>query len=53
MKHVKMATRSSMGDDFFANCMTLYLERDITLCIDIDSAIDEFKSLKTNRAQLR
>lgn len=26
MKHVKTAICSSMGDEFLANCMTLYLE---------------------------
>ncbi|XP_028122974.1 zinc finger MYM-type protein 1-like [Camellia sinensis] len=52
MKHVKIAIRNSMGDEFFANCLSLYLEQDLTLKIDLDSVIDEFESLKTHRAQL-
>ena len=42
-----------MGDEFPADCLTLYIERDLTLSIDIDSVIDEFETLKTRWAQLR
>ncbi|XP_028092320.1 uncharacterized protein LOC114292534 [Camellia sinensis] len=52
MKHVKTTIRNSIGDEFLADCLSLYLERDLTLKIDLDSVIDEFKSLKTHRAQL-
>jgi len=52
MKHVKIAIRNSMGDEFLVDCLSLYLERDLTLKIDLDFVIDEFKSLKTHRAQL-
>ena len=42
-----------MGDEFLADCLTLYIEQDLTLSIDIDSVIDEFETLKTRWAQLR
>lgn len=52
MKHVKTAISNSMVGEFLANCLSLYLERDLTLKIDLDSVITEFKSLNTYRAQL-
>ena len=52
MKHVKTTICNSIGDEFLADCLSLYLERDLTLKIDLDSVIDEFEYLKTRRAQL-
>ena len=52
MKHVKTTFCNSMGDEFLADCLSLNLERDLALKIDLDSVIDEFESLKTRRAQL-
>ncbi|GMP79436.1 hypothetical protein CsSME_00034984 [Camellia sinensis var. sinensis] len=47
MKHVKTAIRNSMKDEFLADCLSLYLERNLTLKTDLDSVINEFESLKT------
>ncbi|XP_073138703.1 uncharacterized protein [Henckelia pumila] len=52
MKHVKTALRNKMEDDFLADCLTLYIERDLTKDIDVDSIIDEFYVLKSRRTQL-
>ncbi|XP_075521436.1 uncharacterized protein LOC142554657 [Primulina tabacum] len=35
MKHVKTALRNKMEDDFLADCLTLYIERDLAKHIDI------------------
>ncbi|XP_059669572.1 uncharacterized protein LOC132314769 [Cornus florida] len=53
MKRVKTAMRSTMGDEFLADCITVNLERDHGWKIDLESIIDKFKSLRTCRAQLR
>ena len=37
MKHVKTALRNKMDDDFLADCLTLYIERDLAKNVDIDS----------------
>ncbi|XP_028111975.1 uncharacterized protein LOC114310225 [Camellia sinensis] len=52
LKHAKTTIHNTIGDEFLADCLSLYLERDLTLKIDLDSIIDEFKSLKTHRPQL-
>ncbi|XP_075507874.1 uncharacterized protein LOC142544722 [Primulina tabacum] len=53
MKHVKTALRNKMEDDFLADCLTLYIERDLAKHIDVNSIINEFYVLKSRRAQLR
>ncbi|XP_075499096.1 uncharacterized protein LOC142537471 [Primulina tabacum] len=53
MKHVKTALRNKMEDDFLADCLTLYIERDLLNYIDVNSIIDEFYVLKSRRTQLR
>ncbi|XP_075499475.1 uncharacterized protein LOC142537880 [Primulina tabacum] len=53
MKHVKTALRNKMEDDFLADCLTLYIERDLAKHIDVNSIIDEFYVLKSRRAQFR
>ncbi|XP_059650674.1 uncharacterized protein LOC132296492 [Cornus florida] len=53
MKRVETAMRSRIGDAFLADCMTINLERELVWKIDLEPVIDEFKSLKTRRAQLR
>ncbi|XP_075475288.1 uncharacterized protein LOC142506039 [Primulina tabacum] len=35
MKHVKTALCNKMEDDFFADCLTLYIERDLAKHIDV------------------
>lgn len=39
-----------MGDEFLADCLTLYIEYDLTLSIYINSVINEFETLKASRA---
>ncbi|KAM7474164.1 hypothetical protein LguiB_021407 [Lonicera macranthoides] len=50
MKHVKTVICNSMGDEFLADCLTLYIERGFTLKIDIDSVIEEFETSKIRQA---
>ena len=52
MKHVNMALRNKMEDDFLADCLTLYIERDFVKNVDVNSIIDEFYVSKPRRAQL-
>ncbi|XP_022859955.1 uncharacterized protein LOC111380583 [Olea europaea var. sylvestris] len=42
MKHVKTTLRNKMGDDFLADCMILFIERELVEKIDLDSIIDEY-----------
>lgn len=42
-----------MGDEFLADCLTLYIEHDFTLSIYINSVINEFETLKVSRAQFQ
>ncbi|XP_022877831.1 uncharacterized protein LOC111395863 [Olea europaea var. sylvestris] len=46
MKHVNTAIRNRMEDEFLADCMMLYIEREFAKKIDIDSIIDEFYAIK-------
>ncbi|XP_073119602.1 uncharacterized protein [Henckelia pumila] len=52
MKHVKTSLRNKMEDDFLADCLTLYIERDLAKDIGVNSIIDEFYVSKARRAQL-
>ncbi|KAL6494170.1 hypothetical protein OROGR_032079 [Orobanche gracilis] len=49
MKHVKTEIRNKMNDDFLDDCMTLYIEREYTRNLDIESIIDEFYALGKRR----
>ena len=42
MKIVKNDLRNKMGDEFLANCMVVYIERDIAESFDTDSIIEDF-----------
>ncbi|XP_042401473.1 zinc finger MYM-type protein 1-like [Zingiber officinale] len=42
MKHVKTAIRNKMEDGFLADCMTIYIEREFAMNIDVESIIDEY-----------
>ncbi|KAI8560851.1 hypothetical protein RHMOL_Rhmol04G0287800 [Rhododendron molle] len=53
MKHVKTDLRNKMEDDFLADSMIMYIERDLVQDIDSDSIIDDFYSVKQRRVQLR
>ncbi|XP_058211520.1 uncharacterized protein LOC131323690 [Rhododendron vialii] len=52
MKHVKTNLRNKMDDDFLADSMIMYIERDLVQDIDSDSIIDDFYSVKHRRVQL-
>lgn len=47
MKLIKTRLRNKMEDDFLADSMMLYIEKEIADQFSTDSIIDEFKSLKT------
>ncbi|KAK3218741.1 hypothetical protein Dsin_012711 [Dipteronia sinensis] len=53
MKLIKTSLRSKMEDVFLANCLVVYVEREITDTIDLDSIIDEFDAVKTRKTKLR
>ena len=42
MNLLKTRLHNKMDDDFFADCMVIYVEREIADSIDVDSIIDEF-----------
>ncbi|KAL7591212.1 hypothetical protein Lser_V15G31691 [Lactuca serriola] len=52
MKIFKNRIRNKMSDDFLANNLVVYIEREIAENIDTKSVIDEFKDLKGRRAEL-
>jgi hypothetical protein len=52
MKHVKTEIRNKMDDGFLADCLTLSIEREFNINLDLNSIIDEFHALKHRRVQL-
>ena len=52
MKLVKTRLRSKMDDEFLADSLVLYIEREIAETFSTDSIIDDFYSLKHRRVQL-
>ena len=48
MKHVKMALCNKMEDDFLADCLTFYIERDFVKNVNVNSIIDEFYTSKSH-----
>ena len=52
MKLLKTTLRNKMEDDFLTDCMTLYIERELALTIDVDYVVDEFFVLKPHQAQI-
>ena len=53
MKLIKTSLRSKMENEFFSDCMVIYIEREITDLVDSDSVIDDFYNLKPRKVQLR
>ncbi|XP_022897843.1 uncharacterized protein LOC111411555 [Olea europaea var. sylvestris] len=53
MKHVKTKIRNKMDDDFLADCLTLNIEREFSMNLDLDSIIDNFYAVKHRRVQLQ
>jgi hypothetical protein len=52
MKHVKIVLRNKIKEEFLADSMMIYTERELVEDIDSDSIIDEFYSTKHRRVQL-
>jgi hypothetical protein len=52
MKIVKTRLRNRMEDDFLANYLIVYIEKEIAERFTIDMIIDDFYSMKERRAQL-
>ena len=52
VKIFKNRIRNKMSDDFLANNLVVYIEREIAKNNDTKSVIDEFKDLKGRRAEL-
>ncbi|KAD2805629.1 hypothetical protein E3N88_39006 [Mikania micrantha] len=52
MKIFKNRLRNKMSDDYLANSLVIYIEKEIAENFDSESIIDEFKNLKGRRAEL-
>jgi hypothetical protein len=53
MKIVKIRLRNRMKDDFLANYLIVYIEKEIAERFTINMIIDDFYSMKEQRAQLK
>jgi len=53
MKIVKTRLRNRMEDDFLTNYLIVYIEKEIAERFTIDMIIDDFYSMKEQRAQLK
>jgi hypothetical protein len=53
MKIVKIRFRNQMEDDFLANFLIVYIEKEITERFTINMIIDDFYFMKERRAQLK
>ncbi|XP_071688547.1 uncharacterized protein [Rutidosis leptorrhynchoides] len=52
MNIIKNRLRNKMSDDFLSSNLVVYIEREIAEMFDSESVIDEFKDLKSRRAEL-
>ncbi|CAN0925728.1 hypothetical protein LINGRAHAP2_LOCUS34921 [Linum grandiflorum] len=53
MKFVKNDLRTKMADGFLADSLLMFIERDYTRQLDVESTIDAFARLKNRRVQLK
>ena len=53
MKIVKTRLRNQMENDFLANYLIVYIEKEIVERFTIDMIIDDFYSMKERRPQLK
>ena len=53
MKIIQTRLRNRMEDDFLADNMTVYIEKEIARSFDSDGILDEFISLKERRVQFK
>ncbi|KAK9740787.1 hypothetical protein RND81_03G060100 [Saponaria officinalis] len=49
MKIMKTRLRNKMEDDFLADSLVIYIEREISKSFSVESNVDDFKSLKDRR----
>jgi hypothetical protein len=49
MKIVKTRLRNKMEDDFLANSLVIYIEREIVESFDLDLILDDFVLLKDRK----
>ena len=52
MKIVKTRLRNRISDQFLADCLVTYIEKDIFDCIDNATIIHCLQNMKTRRGQL-
>ena len=53
MKLVKTSLQNKIEEEFLADCMIIYIKRDIAEIVDLDSVIDKFYTLKHRRLPLQ
>jgi hypothetical protein len=53
MKIVKIKLRNRIEDDFLANYLIIYIEKEIAERFTIDMIVDDFYSMKERRTQLK
>ena len=51
MRIIKNRLRSTIADEFLADCMTLHIEREFANSITNASIIEEFKTSKSRRVK--
>jgi hypothetical protein len=51
MKVIKTRLRNKMDDEFLANSLVVYIEREISESFNLDLILDDFVSLRTRRMQ--
>ncbi|KAL6292914.1 hypothetical protein ACE6H2_001056 [Prunus campanulata] len=52
MKHVKTVLRNKMEDEYLADSLIVYIEKELSVDIDLDSIIKDFDTLKERRVPL-
>ena len=52
MIYIKSELRNQMGDQWMNDCLTMYIEKDITRRIDNESIMQRFQNMKPHRRQL-
>jgi hypothetical protein len=53
MKIIKIRLRNQIEDDFLANYLIVYIEKEIAERFTIDMIIDDFYSMKERQTQLK
>ena len=53
MKLVKLSLHNKMDNEFFENCMVVYIERELVFTIDSELVINVFVSLKPHKSKFK